>query len=317
MPLTRPLAPLLTALAATAVVSSCADGDPSEPDATSDSAAEDAPGDGSVDDGTLADAAPAPLACAARTTGAWLVTRFDFVEAGEGGVVAGFDLDGLVSGPGDAAGCSKPDATGPDGTTGVDNQLASFLPLLAALGVSLEDLIAARVREGTLLMVMQMDGEFGACEGLRFRRGEGVLLTDADGEPSSHQTLSLQPGSTVSTASTCTFNEDCAGDASGDSLVLEFAFLDREIRIDLQSWRGTFVGEDDGTLTGLIGGVVPLADVMGIVTSLGGCGDERIRQALEPIVPGLADIFPNEAGECQGISAALRVEAVPVFLFED
>ncbi|MCB9492626.1 MAG: hypothetical protein H6674_11240 [Dehalococcoidia bacterium] len=123
----------------------------------------------------------------------------------------------------------------------------------------------------------------------------------------------------MSTTSTCTFSEGLCRRRQRRLLVLEFRVPGpRDPHIDLQSWRGTFVGEDDGTLTGAHPAVsFQLADVMGIVTSLGGCGDERIRQALGPSSQASQISSQTGPARCQGINAALRVESCAVFLFED
>lgn len=306
-----------------------ADGADAAPDSGSDArsdaapetdagAADTAPGDDAAAQGDAPPAdAGAVAACAQRATGTWLVTRFEFVGTGEGGRTEGFDIDDRVSTAADTEGCGKPDATAPDGTRGIDNQFATLIPLLHAIGVDLDALINQRVREGTLLLVVRMDGEFGACRGLSFQRGAGEVLADTDGAPTSHQTLSLEPGATVSTANDCSFDDACTGSATGDSLVIEFTFISNEIRLEFIAWRSAFQVDDRGSLDGLIGGAVSLDSVMAIVNSLGGCGDERIRDAIAPVIPRAADVFPDESGACQGLSGALRIEAVPVYLFED
>lgn len=295
-----------------------------EDGAVSDSSTE-AGIDASVDadevaDAGAPDAAPdvaAGPACAAASTGTWLVTRFEFVGAGEGGRTEGFNVDGLVSTASDPGGCRKADVVGPDGTEGVDNQFATLLPALSTIGVDLDSLINQRVLEGTLLLVVRMNGSFSDCEGLTFQRGAGPVLFDADGSLTSHQTLDLEEGATVSTTTACDFDAACGGTAGGDSLVLEFLFISSEIRLEFIAWQSAFQVDANGSLQGLLGGAVTLDSVNEIVGNLGGCGDERIREAIEPLIPRAADVFPDETGTCQALSGALRIEAVPVYLFGD
>lgn len=261
--------------------------------------------------------APAVPACHEHTTGTWLVTRFEFLGANEDGTVDGFDLDDRVSTAADDGGCNKFDATASDGTPGIDNQLSELLPALEATGVSLDTLIGARIREGTLLLVAELDGEATACASLQFQRGDGDPLFDTTGTYLPFQTLDRYDGATQSATTSCDWVDACSLDASGDLLVIEFLFITQEIRIDLQSWRGSLELQSDGSLRGLIGGGVSLDSAMNIVTSLGGDGDQPIRDVIEPLLPRFADVFPDAEGDCSGISAAVRIEAVPIFLFDD
>lgn len=272
-------------------------------------------GEGSAD--AAADAAVPGPTCLDSATGTWLVTRFEFLGTNEDGTVDGFDLDDRVSTARDDGGCNKLDDTSSAGTPGIDNQLSELLPALEATGVSLDVLIDARIQEGTLLFAAQLDGTGESCDGLRFQRAEGDPLFATTGRYLPMQTLDLYDGATESTTTSCAWTEGCGLTAAGDELVLEFLFITQEIRIELTSWQGEFRVRDDGTLEGLIGGSVELDSAMDIVTSLGGCGDGPIRDVLEPILPRFADVFPDENGDCTGISAAVRVEAVPIFLFDD
>lgn len=283
---------------------------------TSD-AATDAGDAGEGDDAGGDDAAIAAPACAESATGTWIITRFEFLATNPDGTVDGYDVDGVVSDGSDAEGCAKVDATSSDGTEGIDNQLAVLLPALEATGVSLQTLIGARIKEGQIVFVTELDGTYDDCDAVRFQRGDGEVLFGSDGSTLAYQTLGLYEGATESTSTTCESTSECGVRVTGEQLTLEFLFITQEIRIDLFEWQGDFEVGDDGTLTGLIGGAVGLDGVMDIVEGLGGCGDEPIRQALEPLLPNFADVFPDEDGQCTGISVAVRIEAVPIYLFED
>ena len=294
-------------------------------DADADALADAAPADAEDAADAGADAEPllpdttqaeAPL-CVASGTQRWIVTRFEFLGANEDGSVEGFDIDGRVSNATDDEGCNQFDGTSADGVGGIDNQLASLLPTLAATGVDLDELIGARVREGTLMLVAEQEGTAEVCEAMTFQRGDGDPLTGSDGQFVPYQTLDLYEGATRSTTTSCDWVAPCALELAGDVLVLEFLFITQEIRIELFAWQGRLSLRDDGSFEGLIGGAVALDSVLAILASLGGCGDDPIREALEPLVPRFADVFPDEDGACTGISAAVRVEAVPIYLFED
>jgi hypothetical protein len=264
----------------------------------------------------LADVDAVP-ACVAEGTGTWIVTRFEFLGANPDGTVEGFDIDGRVSNATDDEGCNQFDGTSADGVRGIDNQLSSLLPALEATGVSLDVLIGARIREGTLLLVAERDGTAETCVAMRFQRGDGDPLYGTDGTFVPYQTLDRYEGATVSTTTSCAWTSPCELALSGELLTLEFLFLTQEIQIELAAWQGRLTLRDDGSFEGLIGGAVALDSVMAIVAGLGGCGDDPIREVLEPLLPRFADVFPDASGDCTGLSATVRVEAVPIYLFED
>jgi hypothetical protein len=143
------------------------------------------------------------------------------------------------------------------------------------------------------------------------------VLFGADGRTLAYQTVELYDGAVESTSTSCESNGECGLSAAGDDLTIEFTFITQEIRIDLSTWQGDFEIADDGTLTGMVGGAVALDGVMDIVEGLGGCGDEPIREVLEPLLPNFADVFPDDDGQCTGISVAVRIEALPVYLFDE
>ena len=290
------------------------DADVEEAD-TVDAAATDADTEPS-DAPLLADVDAVP-ACVAQSTGIWVVTRFEFLGANEDGTVEGFDIDDRVSTAADPQGCNTFDGTSSAGVPGIDNQLSTLLPALAAVGVSLDELIDARVREGTLLLTAQRVGTDLTCDAMRFQRGDGDPLYGTDGRIVPFQTLDLYEGATETTTTSCEWVAPCELAIAGEQFVLEFVFITREIRIDLLGWKGHLTLGDDGSFEGMLGAALSLESVPGLLDALGGGDDAAVRNVVATVLPRLADAFPDEAGDCTGVSATLRVEAVPIYLFED
>ncbi len=121
-------------------------------------------------------------------------------EADEDGFVAGFDLDGLVSDGSDAESCYQSDFTSPDGTPGVDNQLATLTPLFDQIGLgAFQSFVQAAIEEGGLLLMWQIDGFDDAANDdeitLTMRLGIGTPLLGTDGKLLSGQTFDISPTS--------------------------------------------------------------------------------------------------------------------------
>lgn len=243
----------------------------------------------------------------------YVVDGLDFAVA-DGGVLGGFDLDGLTED------CNVVDGAGADGVAGVDNQFGAVLPTLPdAVGSTLPAAIDEAILSGRMMLLVEVDGPADlAWDGdadLRLLQGDGDVMVGTDG--------AILPGQTVGLhADDPLFGE--TGDAAvsdGALLAGPFAF---ELRLDfigtpvrLPMVRGLIQATPDGVggLDLLFGGVIPLADVMEIVSYLGG-DDTELREILEGIVPLLVDARTSADGDCDGISGALTGHAVPVYLYE-
>ena len=70
----------------------------------------------------------------------------------------------------------------------------------------------------------------------------------------------------------------------------------------------------DESVTGLMGGAIP---VEGLIEQLEPIrGDGGASDAVIAILPGLADLFPDESGQCTAVSATLSFRAVPAFYYD-
>ena len=77
----------------------------------------------------------------------------------EPGVAPGFDLDGRVSEGGEEETCGHPDLMSPEGSPGIDNQLAVMWPALEPLvGEAATALLQGSINEGRILIMMEMVG---------------------------------------------------------------------------------------------------------------------------------------------------------------
>src|SRR5690606_32862511 len=86
----------------------------------------------------------------------FVIDTMRFATEREPGVANGFDLDGVVSDGSDPASCGHADYTSPEGEPGIDNTLASLVPLFELAGIgAAEGLIQNTIVEGGILLMWQ------------------------------------------------------------------------------------------------------------------------------------------------------------------
>ena len=121
-----------------------------------------------------------------------VVSLLDVPKANDG-IAPGFDLDQYTSDLSDGRSCYKSDLVAPDGTRGVDNQLATLVPLLDLEGEgALGGLIQQAINDGRLLLLFQLHEMDDGTRSLIIRRGQDNPLLGTDGLILSDQTLALE-----------------------------------------------------------------------------------------------------------------------------
>ncbi|MEM9195200.1 MAG: hypothetical protein AAGF12_38865, partial [Myxococcota bacterium] len=134
----------------------------------------------------------------------WVVDRL-FFEVVENNVAKGFDLDGRTSDFNDAASCFQADLTSPEGTPGIDNQLAVVVSEVEnSVGDVFNATTQASVNDGQLIFIFAMEGlsdpENDSCVGLSVQRGVGQPLLGTDGALLPFQTFGVNPDAGTSRA---------------------------------------------------------------------------------------------------------------------
>lgn len=232
----------------------------------------------------------------------------------------GFDLDGEASTGSDGTGCNQADVLSPEGTLGVDNALASLLPLLELTEARVvEELMQLAIDSGELLILLELpaDDAPASCSNFRVLRADDLPLIGTDGKLLAGQTLALDVG--VADLPVVPASEGPDGLQARDfqfelpiqvfDADLHFVFDSSAVRIDPP------VPGEEGPLTGIIGGgaawepVVEQLDQTGIAT--------EVKQILRSAVGQIADLSPDEGGVCRSMSAAFTFEAVEAFVYDD
>lgn len=230
------------------------------------------------------------------------------------GQVNGFDLDGRNSDAGDAEGCFIEDWTAPDGSEGIDNQLAALAPLLAMAVGDIDMTIADALAEGTILLL----AEFTASGGPVTTNGSGSLSLylgqTVDGGPpmlsgstiAPDQTFNLDPAGNPLTTVPVTISNATA-EASVDVIALAIPFEDTAIALNIRSARVRATISGDSLVDGLIGGGLNIDELATTVMEVAPDFDvEMIRDILE----GVADLEPNADDVCQSVSVGIEFHAV-------
>lgn len=250
-------------------------------------------------------------------TSVFVVSELRFARE-TAGVSNGFDLDGRTSDGADLGGCRKADLVSPDGTEGVDNQFARLLPAIEASGgLAFEGLIQDAINAGNILLMVEVESadDFvdDECVSVIIQRGEGLPIVNRDDRIEGGQTFDRNLDIEVS-------RTDGASIESGELVITGVAFeipafvFTFEFLIPVTDGQVWLQFHEDGTASGVMGGGISVDALIDVVSSIDGAGG--VPDAVIALAPGLADLFPDDDGNCQSVSVALEIEAVPAFFYE-
>lgn len=251
------------------------------------------------------------------TTRAAVVDGLFFARDLSPGVSEGFDLDGVVSSPGDPEGCLHADRTSPDGTPGIDNAFAGLIPVLDATEASaIEPLVQGAIAAGDLLVLVELDGLDDPvnddCVDVTLVRGERATpLLGPDGRLLDGQTFLPVDGarSTV----TCVPLVDGVLQAGPFTLDLPIRILDVELALGMRDAQLRLALDPDGSMRGVLGGAVPLEGIL-VILEEDDLGD--LRDLVEGLILLAADLWPGEAG-CDALSVTFELTATLAFVAGD
>jgi len=243
-------------------------------------------------------------------------------------IVDGFDIDG-VDGPAEGGNCralDQADYVAPDGRTGIDNQLAggglaSVVRLLAMQdedsSALFEGLVQGAVTAGTLLVLLQFDDVNS------FENDDSVTMTlllgqpfnvgvGTDGRLLAGQSFDIRTDTEPVVVRTRI--RDGVLLAEGVELELTGSILDVEFEIPISLGQLRVEFNPNGTITGVLGGALPWNTLADVIPRIGGA--QQFATLGRAILRGLADIMNFETGECDRLSASIRVHGVPAFILD-
>ncbi len=246
-----------------------------------------------------------------------VVRKMRFTSLLEPGRAQGFDLDGKNSPAGEEASCGHGDLLGPNGETGVDNQLAKIWSDLAPLvGTQVDALLQGAINEGRVLIMLELVGvddlRNDPSVTLNVYRG----LADPDlgtfGLISPDQTFALDYAKPVSTVENVAI-VDGVLEAGPVTLQIPIAILDLDIVAELYFGRAHLELAEDGTFSGYLGGALNLDEV---ITALLETGASAETELVKPLFEANADMERVD-GVCTFFSMGITVEGTRAYTIRD
>lgn len=261
---------------------------------------------------------PIPQGCGSGELHGAVVTKLGFTRIAEEGVAPGFNLDGLVSDGTDYVSCGKMDFVGPDGTIGVDNQLAKLVPDVEAIvGNAVDGLLQGSVNDGQLVILMELGGvdDFvnDECVEVSLQVGEKHPPSlGTDGEIEAYQTFNPDVAAELSHTSDGRITDGVL-ETGPFPVAIPLAIFDVAFTVNVQNARIRLTIDEDGKMVGFMGGGVIPDEIIEGVKDGAGLADiiPLIRLALE----SSTDLeLSDETGKCQQLSSTLAISAAPAFV---
>jgi hypothetical protein len=243
-----------------------------------------------------------------------VVRTLQFIREAPEGVSEGLDLDGFVSESNDGRSCFKPDFVSPAGIPGIDNQLATLLPLVDIAGENaVESLVQQSINEGRLLMIIEITSR-GSTADVRVLRGMDVPLLGADGRILPGQTLGLDAAPLLGAIEGVPIGDGPLVTDTFD-LLLPIQVFSQLYEIDMPKAQLRFTMDVDGSITGgLITGGIPIEQLLTVLrTASEFAGD--FEALFGDAIRDSGDLERDEAGSCTSMSAAVAFDAVQAFTF--
>jgi len=248
-----------------------------------------------------------------------VIDRLWFIGA-EGEVSEGLNIDGRVSDRTDDETCNQVDFVSPDGTPGIDNQFARLLPALE--GVAGQDSVLAviqrTINSGGVLLALELD----RLDDLRDDECVEVSVSRAKGQPSIGANGLLEEGQTYdrNTEIPASFIEDATisgGKLKAGPFDLEMPLVVDNFELFIQIRNATVVGQfdDDEKFQGLIAGSIVIPEFAASIEAIDASAD--VLRLVSNLLYRLADLAPNDEGECEELSITLGISAVPGFFFDE
>jgi hypothetical protein len=241
-----------------------------------------------------------------------IITEMRFARIDDAGVTWGANLDEST------LGCGVDDYVDPEGGTGIDNSFGTLIPILelteaAAIEVYIQDLI----NRGEVLIMLEMedidDLQDDSCVNVNLLRGLGEPTVGTDRIIESGQTFDRN----MNLPQSRTEAQELQGGtllASPLQVELPFNIFDIALDFTLHSSTLRFNQGVDGHHQGYIAGGLYINEIIDFVS---GRDDIDIGDLVIDLVESRADLWPDDTGQCQGISVVFEFEAKPAFFYAD
>lgn len=261
--------------------------------------------------------------CRGGTSRQYVVTQLTFTRENPKGVAPGFDLDHHVSSKPEDQSCGKVDLTSPDGTPGIDNQLALIVPEVEKqVGNAIDGIIQGAINDGRLLIVFQqehvdeatiVEGADDSCVDMTVSLAQGKPSVGTDGVVEAYQTFDpKQDGQIISHGQGGRIDKGTFT-IGPFPLRIPIAVFDVSFVVYVRDAVFRFTVDDQGNIQGLLGGGVSIDEIAEGVKN--GAGVAPLVPQIKAIGNLFADLgYDTDAGTCSLVSAALAFKARPAFI---
>ncbi len=257
------------------------------------------------------DAAPAtdaPAEPAAPAERAFVITQLRFSDVISPGVAPGFDLDGINGG------CGHPDQVGPDGSSSIDNQLATLMPVFRATEArAIDGLLQESVNGGMVLYVAHLTGLDSGMDDpevqlhLQGALGPKPYLT-TEGLIEPDQTFTYDPESPANR--TAGVLEAGTFTSQPFTVGLPVRILNVDFIMQISLGRVQLTLHPDGSADGIFGGAVAVESIVELANGV----DTSVRELATNLLRQKADLLPDESGRCTAISVWWQFHAERAFV---
>jgi hypothetical protein len=246
-----------------------------------------------------------------------VLTSLAFTIA-ENDVAPGFDLDGRVSTADDSLSCGKADFVDPEGRKGIDNRLASLIPVVKAqVGDAVDGLVQGAIDDGELVILTEVqnvdDMMNDACVNVAVHIGVKKRPSlGTDGIIEAYQTFDPDPSVSASYVAKASINNGVLATGSFP-LSVPIAIFDVSFTIHMESAQLRFSIDEEGKTHGFLGGGILPQELLDGVSE--GAGVNQYLPAIKVAMEANTDMaYNDDTGKCERFSGALEFTGTPAFI---
>ena len=250
-----------------------------------------------------------------------LVRTLRFARQNPRGVSDGFDIDRHVSDASDPIGCRHADFTSPSGVPGIDNQIATLVPIIEsqAGGVTLDAILQTAINDGQLLLAIELlgvdDEHNDDCVTIRTRPLQGTPSLGTDHLVEVGQTFDAQPNGEQTLVPNARIVNGIV-DVGPVPLTVPVAILDARFTLHIQSGYMHLEIHDDGVWVGKLGGGIAIREMTMIAMGLN--IPPSLMSTAMLLLESSADLAPDPmTNRCTQVSSTLLFESVTAFVYDD
>ena len=268
---------------------------------------------GCGEDGPSAD----ELSCTTGSSHIAVLTALAFTEADKN-IAPGFNLDGRVSKTDDYLSCGREDFIDPDGVPGIDNRLASLIPVIKdQVGDAVDGLVQGAINDGELVILTEIENVNDlvndSCVNVGVTIGEKKRPSlGTDGIIEAYQTFEPDtsvPRSYVEKARI----ENGVLTTGSFPLAVPIAIFDVSFTVHLEQAQLRFTIDDEGKTHGYLGGGMLPQEILDGVSE--GAGVDQYLPAIKLAMDVNTDMaYDDEIGKCKRFSGALEFSGTPAFI---